>query len=67
MTATPPTPEEIETLFHFDIASIATAIRNLILWIYVLFRMLISKARAMFIVLIVICVFMIIALVSGTL
>ena len=46
-------------IMHLNIASYATTIPTLPLWIYVLVRMLIQKARAKFFALIVICVLMI--------
>ena len=53
--------ELVEVLMIFNITSYATAIPTLLMWIYVLVRILIQKARAEFFALIVICVLMITA------
>ena len=46
---------------HLNIASYATTIPTLLLWIVVLVRMLIQKAKAKFFALIIICVLMIVS------
>jgi hypothetical protein len=53
--------ELVEVLMIFNITNYATAIPTLLMWIYVLVRILIQKARAKFFALIVICVLMITA------
>jgi hypothetical protein len=55
----PDSAEYAKVLLHLNIASYATTIPTLILWIFVLVRILIQKARAKFFALIVICVLMI--------
>ena len=53
--------ELVEVLMILNITSYATAIPTLLMWIYVLVRILIQKARAKVFALIVICVLMITA------
>ena len=55
----PASAEYVKMELHLNIASYVTTIPTLILWIFVLVRMLIQKARAKFFALIVICVLMI--------
>ena len=51
--------EYVKAMMMLNIVSYATTIPTLILWIFMLVRMLIKKARAKFFTLIVICVLMI--------
>ncbi len=57
----PASAEFVKVELHINIASYATTIPTLILWIFVLLRMLIQKARAKFFALIVICVLIIVS------
>ncbi len=52
---------------HLNIASYATTIPTLLLWIVILIRMLIQKAKAKFFALIVICILMIVSQITAIL
>jgi hypothetical protein len=57
----PVTAEEVEAYKNINIANYPTTIPTLLLWIFVLLRMLFKKAKAKFFALIIICLLMIVS------
>jgi len=61
----PATAEEDKALLDINIACFVTCFLNVLLWMYVLVKMLIRKATAKFFALIIICVLMITAQIAN--